>query len=55
MGLKVSEEERQAVAHITWPIMLVMVLANDYYSFDKEYDEYMAAPGHELPRNAIFI
>lgn len=35
--------------------MTVMVLANDYYSFDKEYDEYISLPGSEEPRNSICL
>ncbi|GAB7325549.1 hypothetical protein MBLNU13_g09550t2 [Cladosporium sp. NU13] len=55
MGAKVSEEQRQDVDHITRPVMTAMVLANDYYSFDKEYDEYLSVPGSEEPRNSICL
>jgi ophiobolin F synthase len=55
MGVKVSEEQREAVDHITRPIMTVMVLANDYYSYDKEHDEYLSLPGSEEPRNSISL
>jgi len=55
MGVKVSEEQRQDVDHITRPVMTAMVLANDYYSFDKEYDEYLSLPGSEEPRNSISL
>lgn len=39
--IKITEAEEESVRHIMTPISLSMALVNDYFSWDKEYYDYM--------------
>jgi hypothetical protein len=40
VSIKINEEEEKSVDHIIRPISMSMALVNDYFSWDKEYEEY---------------
>jgi hypothetical protein len=54
-GVKVSQSEKDSVAHIIYPLTEIGGLANDYYSFDKEYASYMRQGGSEGIPNSVWI
>jgi hypothetical protein len=53
MGFKLSDDEKALVKHIFQPIEEALVWTNDYWSFDREYDESHVY-GHRL-LNAVHV
>ena len=41
IGFTLSQEEKQSVAHITHTLYAAIALANDFYSWDKEFSNYL--------------
>lgn len=53
MGMALSEEEDDALADVVQPCYAALALANDYFSFEREWDE--ACHGGPKPMNAVWL
>jgi hypothetical protein len=53
MGMTLSEEEDAQLAEVVWPCYASLALANDYFSFDREWKE--AQNGGPPPTNAVCL
>jgi hypothetical protein len=43
MGMVLSNEEREELKDVVQPCFAALGLANDYFSFDREYDEFKSS------------
>ena len=56
MDLTISDEEKAAVRHIVHTILTNAVMINDYYSFEKEYEEYIVnGKKHDMSNSVWFL
>ncbi|KAK4449781.1 isoprenoid synthase domain-containing protein [Podospora aff. communis PSN243] len=53
MGMTLTKEENMAVADVIRPCFASLALANDYFSFDREWEE--AQNGGPKPTNAVWL
>ncbi|KAM7217588.1 Isoprenoid synthase domain containing protein [Rhypophila decipiens] len=54
MGMTLTKEEDAKLAHVIRPCFAALALANDYFSFDKEWEE-ARQPGGSKPLNAVWL
>lgn len=54
-GIKVSNDEKIAVEHIVRPVLTVVALTNDYYSYEKEYTVYLREGGTNGVTNSLWV
>ncbi|KAM7196549.1 Isoprenoid synthase domain containing protein [Rhypophila sp. PSN 637] len=54
MGMTLTKEEDAKLAHVLRPCFAALALANDYFSFDKEWEEAQQ-PGGSKPLNAVWL
>lgn len=54
MGLTLTEQEDECLAEIIRPCYASLALANDYFSFDREWEEAQE-PGAPEPANAVWL
>jgi hypothetical protein len=54
MGLTLTKEEDESLAHVVYPCYAALGLANDYFSFDREWEEAQR-PGALKPVNAVWL
>ena len=55
MGLTISPDEAEKANNITEPAYATLALANDFFSWEKEYTEFKQNPTSEDMANAIWI
>lgn len=55
MGLTISPDEAEKANNITDPAYATLALANDYFSWEKEYIEFKQNPTSDDMANAIWI
>lgn len=55
MGETLSKEEDDLLAPIIRPCYASLALANDYFSFDREWAEYQSSSGDAAPINAVYL
>ncbi|KAH6843366.1 isoprenoid synthase domain-containing protein [Chaetomium sp. MPI-CAGE-AT-0009] len=55
LGLTLTPEEDALLANITQPCYACFALANDYFSFDREWAEAQTHPGASKPINAVWL
>lgn len=55
MGVTISDEEKAAVRHIVHPILTNVIMINDYYSFEREYEEYIINGKKHDMRNSVWF
>lgn len=55
MGVVIPEEEKEAVGHIVEPILTNVIMINDYYSFEREYEEYIINGKKHDMRNSVWF
>ncbi|KAL2139942.1 hypothetical protein VTI28DRAFT_4454 [Corynascus sepedonium] len=55
MGITMTPEEDALVADIIRPCYASLALANDYFSFDREWEEMQSKPDSMKPINAIWL
>ena len=55
MGVVIPEEEKEAVRHIVEPILTNVIMINDYYSFEREYEEYIINGKKHDMRNSVWF
>jgi fusicocca-2,10(14)-diene synthase/ophiobolin F synthase len=55
MDLAISDEEMAMMQNITEPAYSTLALANDYFSWQKEYDEFLNNSELDDMANAIWI
>jgi hypothetical protein len=54
MGMTLTDEEDEQLSNIIWPCYASLALANDYFSFEKEWDEAQL-PAAAEPVNAVWL
>ncbi|KAK4100847.1 terpenoid synthase [Parathielavia hyrcaniae] len=55
MGMILTREEDARLAHVVRPCYASLALANDYFSFDREWAEAQSKPGAAKPINAVWL
>ena len=55
MGVVILEAEKEAVSHIVEPILTSVIMINDYYSFEREYEEYIINGKKHGMRNSVWF
>ncbi|KAK3291208.1 isoprenoid synthase domain-containing protein [Chaetomium fimeti] len=55
LGLTLTREEDALLANVTQPCYACFALANDYFSFDREWAETQANPRASKPINAVWL
>ncbi|TGO59220.1 hypothetical protein BOTNAR_0167g00160 [Botryotinia narcissicola] len=53
--VNLNDDERSSLDPVILPLLKAMVLTNDYYSWEKEYDEYNRTDGSMPMVNAIWL
>ncbi|TGO08094.1 hypothetical protein BTUL_0226g00050 [Botrytis tulipae] len=53
--VNLNDDERSSLEPVILPLLKAMVLTNDYYSWEKEYDEYNRTNGSMPMVNAIWL
>lgn len=53
--VNLNDNERSSLDPVILPLLKAMVLTNDYYSWEKEYDEYNRTNGSMPMVNAIWL
>lgn len=55
MGVTLTEEEDRQLESLRKPCYAALGLANDYFSFDREYDEFQASGESQTLTNSVWL
>lgn len=55
MGMVLTKEEDSMLTDVIEPCYASLALANDYFSFDREWAEAQSKPGASKPTNAVWL
>jgi hypothetical protein len=55
MGMTLNKEEDAVLVDVVRPCYASLALANDYFSFDREWAEAQSKPGASKPINAVWL